>query len=91
MLPLEDNLSRWQPGMEPAVVVALDRVVCLGLTPRATLKTRVFRGFKSSEKPIGLKRPHSRRNPWVPSAPQFYLINGNGQFDTNPSGQNRHS
>ncbi len=36
--------------MEPAVAVLLDREGFLGLTVRATFKTRV-RGLKSSEKP----------------------------------------
>ncbi len=38
------DLSRRRPGMEPAVVVMLDRVVFLGLTSRATLKTRASGG-----------------------------------------------
>ncbi len=53
--------------MEPAV-----RVVLTGGFP--VYSTGDFedpcswRGFKSSEKPKGLKRPHSRRNPWQPQA-----------------------
>ncbi len=40
--------------MEPAVKVVLAGVFFSQLTPRATLKTRVLRGSKSSEKTGGL-------------------------------------
>ncbi|WP_255457896.1 hypothetical protein [Levilactobacillus tujiorum] len=36
--------------MEPAVIVVLTGDFLSQFTARATLKTRVFRGFKSSEK-----------------------------------------
>ncbi len=59
--------------MQPAVVVALTGGF-YQFTPRATLKTHGLRGFKSSEKTVGLtslKRPHSRRNPWQPECDHF--------------------
>ncbi|WP_255457792.1 hypothetical protein [Levilactobacillus tujiorum] len=39
--------------MEPAVKVLLAGDSSAGFTARATLKTRVFRGFKASEKTGG--------------------------------------
>ena len=47
---VKHNQSRRRPGMEPAVKVVLTGDFLSQFTARATLKTRVFRGFKSSEK-----------------------------------------
>ncbi len=55
--------------MDPAVTVVLDRVpLSRPYTTGDFEDPCLWRGFKSSEKPTGLKRPHSRRNPWQPQA-----------------------
>lgn len=47
----DNNFSRRRPGTDPAVKVVLTGV--LGqFTARAVLKTRFFRGFKLSRKPV---------------------------------------
>ena len=43
------QLERRRPGIQPAVKVVLAGDFCQP-TPRATLKTQVLSGFKSSEK-----------------------------------------
>ncbi len=54
--------------MEPAVAVVLAECFSRPYTTGGFEDSRLWRGFKPSEKPTGLKRPHSRRNPWQPQA-----------------------
>ncbi len=77
--------------MEPAVTIALGRA--LGFSRSYSMgdfeDPHPLRGFKSSEKPKGLKRPHSRRNPCQPQATIFKTKIKEVSATAPPSARNR--